>query len=304
MPGGELRDQMAAGIRAVADANHQNLCACRSWPDACLSGYKPDQWEHGDEATFLTAALERLAESTRTAAERETRVDLVTARGQITDYRATLKLMAGEREEQIRRAVRAEAKVTEYEQYEADVRRILNTKSEALGRAETAIERARTDLTAMINRCILQAGHCRQRGDFQREREWAVVADNARKTLAALSPAGGSEKGCCTECGGSGHSGDEAAPGGLCWDCRGTGHPHDGPCVPDRDRTAQKVRALTELAGRVNRELEDDEPPDSATATTQPDAAVNPPQPPADVTTSEQTTPHRTGPQTPNQSRE
>jgi hypothetical protein len=52
--------------------------------------------------------------------------------------------------------------------------------------AEAVIERARSDLFVMAERCILQAGHARQRGDAQREREWVVVAEHARKILAAL----------------------------------------------------------------------------------------------------------------------
>jgi hypothetical protein len=50
-----LDELIAVGVSAVADANHQNLCACRAWPEACLSGYTTDRWEHGDEATFLAA---------------------------------------------------------------------------------------------------------------------------------------------------------------------------------------------------------------------------------------------------------
>jgi hypothetical protein len=217
----ELRDQMAAGIRAVADANHQNLCACRSWPDACLSGYKPDQWEHGDEATFLTAALERLAESTRTAAEAKYEKDLSSLQAfadrlrQTDDERhaallAETERLRGERDTFWKRAM-SNGEVIVQERHRAE-------------RAEAAIGQAREILPFFG-------------GQITGIRElYPVLADAMNATyerfVAALSPAGGSEKGCCAECGGSGHSGDEAVPGGLCWGCRGTGHPHDGPCDP------------------------------------------------------------------------
>jgi hypothetical protein len=71
---------------------------------------------------------------------------------------------------------------------------VLSVRDAELERAEAAIARARADLLVMAERCILQAGHARRRGDAQREGEWAVVAENARKILAVLSPAGGSEK--------------------------------------------------------------------------------------------------------------
>lgn len=44
-------------VRANADRNHVDLCGCVAWPERCLSGYTPTQWEHGDEAHTIATVL-------------------------------------------------------------------------------------------------------------------------------------------------------------------------------------------------------------------------------------------------------
>lgn len=44
-------------VRANADRNHVELCGCIAWPEQCVSGYTPTQWEHGDEAHMIAAVL-------------------------------------------------------------------------------------------------------------------------------------------------------------------------------------------------------------------------------------------------------
>lgn len=42
--------------KAVNDANHDDLCGCRLWPDACPY-YKPGQWDIGVDLTIAVGAL-------------------------------------------------------------------------------------------------------------------------------------------------------------------------------------------------------------------------------------------------------
>lgn len=42
--------------KAVNDANHEDLCACRLWLDACPY-YKPGQWDLGVDLTIAVGAL-------------------------------------------------------------------------------------------------------------------------------------------------------------------------------------------------------------------------------------------------------
>jgi hypothetical protein len=134
---------------------------------------------------------------------------------------------AAERDDAVLRAERAEAKVAEYEQYEADVTRILDAKNEALGRAEAAIEQA-------LAYCAEIEAHC----SAERLDPPPWVA-SVRAHLG--QPPADTGKGCCDECDGSGYSGD-GDTGGACWTCRGTGHPHDGPCALPDDTEVVSVR--------------------------------------------------------------
>ena len=42
--------------KAVNDANHEDLCMCDAWPDACKY-YKPGQWDLGVDLTIAVGAL-------------------------------------------------------------------------------------------------------------------------------------------------------------------------------------------------------------------------------------------------------
>lgn len=86
---------------------------------------------------------------------------------------------------------RLAAKITEWEQYESDVLRVLNAKSEALARAEDAIGQVRVTAAALRQMAIaaLDDGHAGLSDDHYAGVERAVDA-----ILAALNPAGGSEK--------------------------------------------------------------------------------------------------------------
>ena len=42
--------------KAVNDANHDDLCMCDAWPDACKY-YKPGQWDLGVDLTIAVGAL-------------------------------------------------------------------------------------------------------------------------------------------------------------------------------------------------------------------------------------------------------
>lgn len=79
------------------------------------------------------------------------------------------------------------------------------------------VARIRDALSATSDRC-----DCSQCQDAPRR--WR--RDHGTDLLTAARP------GCCSACGGTGNSGDDATPGGQCWDCRMTGHAHaqDSPC--------------------------------------------------------------------------
>jgi hypothetical protein len=53
---------------AINNANHEDLCLCDGWPDACVSGYQSDRWDLGVSLTIAVGVLEpRIRE--RVAAE-------------------------------------------------------------------------------------------------------------------------------------------------------------------------------------------------------------------------------------------
>ncbi len=56
---------------AINDANHEDLCMCDGWPDACASGYQSDRWDLGVSLTIAVGVLEPLIRE-RIAAESET----------------------------------------------------------------------------------------------------------------------------------------------------------------------------------------------------------------------------------------
>lgn len=45
--------------KSVNDANHEDLCMCAAWPDACRY-YKPGQWDIGVDLTIAVGVLELL----------------------------------------------------------------------------------------------------------------------------------------------------------------------------------------------------------------------------------------------------
>lgn len=62
---------------AVNDANHDDLCACHLWPDACPY-YKPGQWDIGVDLTIAVGALAPLIRAqvgAELAAARSLRLD-------------------------------------------------------------------------------------------------------------------------------------------------------------------------------------------------------------------------------------
>lgn len=46
--------------KAINDANHEDLCACDGWPEACASGYQSDRWDLGVSLTIAVGVLEPL----------------------------------------------------------------------------------------------------------------------------------------------------------------------------------------------------------------------------------------------------
>lgn len=45
--------------KAINDANHDDLCGCAAWPDACRH-YKPGQWDIGVDLDIAVGVLEPL----------------------------------------------------------------------------------------------------------------------------------------------------------------------------------------------------------------------------------------------------
>lgn len=60
-------------VRANATRNHADLCGCVAWPERCVSGYTPGQWEHGDEAETIAAVVPVIERRVREQVARETR---------------------------------------------------------------------------------------------------------------------------------------------------------------------------------------------------------------------------------------
>lgn len=54
----EVLDELVGlAVRANANRSHADLCGCATWPERCASGYIPGEWEHGDEAHTIAAAV-------------------------------------------------------------------------------------------------------------------------------------------------------------------------------------------------------------------------------------------------------
>lgn len=96
----KLEDLAAIGIRAIADAAHQHMCACTLWPDNCPY-YKPDQWEHGDETDFLAAVIPAIREQIAgeieaTGLKRRTEIAPYISREQLACYRHAATIARGD----------------------------------------------------------------------------------------------------------------------------------------------------------------------------------------------------------------
>lgn len=133
--------------------------------------------------------------------------------------------------------------IDRWEQYASNAMAETEEQRQRAERAESAIERAQEALTNALLEWQPEHPyrlHRAKRGDSHNEMAVGVLGEAIKVASGVLDalgqpPAETGAKGCCTECGGSGYSGDEAVPGGACWDCQGTGHPHEGACVPAGD---------------------------------------------------------------------
>ena len=54
-------DEWVDAVNArINDENHEDLCMCDGWPDACASGYKPGLWDIGVDLHIAVGVLEPL----------------------------------------------------------------------------------------------------------------------------------------------------------------------------------------------------------------------------------------------------
>ena len=152
--------------KAVNDANHEDLCMCAAWPDACRY-YKPGQWDIGVDLTIAVGALAPLIEQERAGQVEE---QLATVAGIARDLKAYIEVRADEIAGPLITATqqRAAERVAEVERegvfekqrhadLEKELRRQLDAAVKSRDREHTELKELREMRKRVIQRLTVQA---------------------------------------------------------------------------------------------------------------------------------------------------